>query len=57
VYTPGGTARAAVKKRGNGAEVRILAGILAEARLVLNEELDVRKEAARIIIEAMRRKS
>jgi antitoxin MazE len=48
--------RAAVKKWGNSAAVRIPAGILAEARLVLDEEVDVREEAGRIVIESIRRK-
>jgi len=36
--------------------VRIPASALAEARLVLDEEVDIRQEAGRIIIEPIRRK-
>jgi antitoxin MazE len=48
--------RTAVKKWGNSAAIRIPAGLLADARLVLDEEVDVREEAGRIVIEPTRRK-
>jgi antitoxin MazE len=48
--------RAAVKKWGNSAAVRIPAGILADARLVLDDAVEVRHEAGRIVIEPVRRK-
>jgi antitoxin MazE len=48
--------RTAVKKWGNSAAIRIPAGLLADARLVLDEVVDVREEAGRIVIEPMRRK-
>jgi antitoxin MazE len=48
--------RAAVKKWGNSAAVRIPAGILADARLVLDDAVEVRHEAGRIVIERVQRK-
>jgi antitoxin MazE len=48
--------RTAVKKWGNSAAVRIPSSALAEARLVLDEEVEVRHEAGRIVIEPIRRK-
>ena len=46
--------RATVKQCGNGAAVRIPASILHKAQLELNEAVDVREEAGRIIIEPVR---
>jgi antitoxin MazE len=48
--------KTAVKKWGNSAAVRIPASALAEARLVLDDEVDVRHESGRIVIEPIRRK-
>ena len=48
--------RAAVKKWGNSAAVRIPAGVLADARLVLDDAVEVRHEAGRIVIKPVRRK-
>jgi antitoxin MazE len=46
--------RAVVKKWGNSASVRIPAAVMQAARLKLNEAVDVREEAGRIVIEPER---
>lgn len=43
--------RVVVKKWGNSASVRIPASVLEAARLHLDQPVDVREEAGRIIIE------
>lgn len=43
--------RVQVKKWGNSASVRIPASIMAAAALRINQEVDVREEEGRIIIE------
>ncbi len=49
--------RATVKKWGNSAAVRIPAPIMQATRLDLDEVVDVREEAGRIVIEPVRQKS
>jgi antitoxin MazE len=44
-----------VKKWGNSASVRIPAAVMAAADLHLEQPVDVREEAGRIIIEPIRR--
>ncbi len=46
--------RGAVKKWGNSAAVRIPASVLEAARVRLDQPVDVREEAGRIIIEPLR---
>ena len=48
--------RAVVKKWGNSASVRIPASVMEAARLELDEPVDVREEAGRVVIEPLRRK-
>lgn len=48
--------KATVKKWGNSAAVRIPASILQAAHLDLDEFVDVREEAGRIVIEPLRQK-
>jgi antitoxin MazE len=48
--------RAVVKKWGNSASVRLPAAVMQAAHLDLNDAVDVREEAGRIIIEPLRRK-
>jgi len=48
--------RAAVKKWGNSASVRIPATVLEAAHLELDDPVDVREEAGRIVIEPVNRK-
>jgi antitoxin MazE len=48
--------RAAVKKWGNSASVRIPAAVMQAARLDLDDPVDVREESGRIIIEPERRR-
>ena len=43
-----------VKKWGNGASVRIPADIMVAAALSLDQAVDVREEAGRIVIEPIR---
>ncbi|WP_428376411.1 AbrB/MazE/SpoVT family DNA-binding domain-containing protein [Lichenicoccus sp.] len=43
-----------VKKWGNSAAVRIPAGVLEAAQVHLDQPVDVREEAGRIIIEPLR---
>jgi antitoxin MazE len=49
--------RAKVKKWGNSAAVRIPASVMQAARLALDEAVDVREEAGRIVIEPVRQKT
>jgi antitoxin MazE len=48
--------RVAVKKWGNSAAVRIPAAVLESARVRIDEEVDIREEAGRIVIEPVREK-
>jgi antitoxin MazE len=48
--------RATVKKWGNSAAVRIQVSVMQATRLDLDEAVDVREEAGRIVIEPVRRK-
>jgi antitoxin MazE len=48
--------RAAIKKWGNSAAVRIPASILQTADLDVDEAVEVREECGRIVIEPVRRK-
>lgn len=49
--------RARVRKWGNSPAVRIPAAVMRTVRLELDEVVDVREEAGRIVIEPVRRKS
>ena len=49
--------RAKVKKWGNSAAVRIPASVMQVTRLNLDEVVDVREEAGRIVIEPVRQKT
>jgi len=46
--------RAVVKKWGNSASVRIPASVMVAAGLTVNQQVDLREEGGRIIIEPMR---
>lgn len=48
--------RATVKKWGNSAAVRIPASVMQATRLDLDQAVDVREEAGRIVIEPVRKK-
>ena len=48
--------RATVKKWGNSAAVRIPASVMQATRLGLDEAVDIREEAGRIVIEPLRQK-
>ncbi len=48
--------KAAVRKWGNSASVRIPAAVLQAAHLDLDDPVDVREEAGRIVIEPLQRK-
>ena len=48
--------RAAIKKWGNSAAVRIPASVLQAARLEADEAVEVREESGRIVIEPVRRR-
>ena len=50
------TMRATVKKWGNSAAVRIPASVMQATHLDLDEVVDVREEAGRIVIEPVRQK-
>jgi antitoxin MazE len=52
----GGTVKAAIKKWGNSAAVRIPAAVLQTARMEVDEAVEVREESGRIVIEPVRRK-
>jgi antitoxin MazE len=49
--------RTKVKKWGNSAAVRIPASVMQATRLDLDEVVEVREEAGRIVIEPVRQKS
>jgi antitoxin MazE len=49
--------RATVRKWGNSAAVRIPASVMQATRLDLDEAVDVREEAGRIVIEPLRQKT
>jgi antitoxin MazE len=49
--------RASVKKWGNSAAVRIPAAVLEATQVHLDEEVDIREEAGRIVIEPVRDRS
>lgn len=49
--------RVTVKKWGNSAAVRIPASVMQATRLDLDEVVDVREEAGRIVIEPVRQKT
>jgi antitoxin MazE len=49
--------RAMVKKWGNSAAVRIPSSVMQAMRLDLNEAVDLREEAGRIVIEPVRQKT
>ena len=49
--------RATVKKWGNSAAVRIPASVMQATRLDLDQAVDVREEAGRIVIEPVRKKT
>ena len=48
--------RAAIRKWGNSAAVRIPASVLQTAQLEVDESVDVREESGRIVIAPLRRK-
>ena len=48
--------RGTVKKWGNSAAVRIPAAVLEAARVSVDELVDVREEAGRIVIEPVRKR-
>ena len=48
--------RAAIRKWGNSAAVRIPSAVLRTARIGLDEAVDVREESGRIVIEPVRGK-
>ena len=49
--------RATVRKWGNSAAVRIPVSVMQAMRLALDEAVDVREEAGRIVIEPVRQKT
>ena len=49
--------KALVKKWGNSAAVRIPAAVMQAIHLELDDEVDVREEAGRIVIQPIRRKN
>lgn len=49
--------RAKVRKWGNSAAVRIPAAVMQATRLDLDEVVEVREEAGRVVIEPVRKKS
>jgi antitoxin MazE len=49
--------KAVVRKWGNSAAVRIPASVMQAARLELDESVDVREEAGRIVVEPVRKKT
>jgi antitoxin MazE len=46
--------KAVVKKWGNSASVRIPASVMQAAKLRLDQPVDVREEAGRVVIEAIK---
>jgi antitoxin MazE len=49
--------KATVRKWGNSAAIRIPASVMQASRLGLDEVVDVREEAGRIVIEPIRQKT
>ena len=49
--------KATVRKWGNSAAIRIPASVMQASRLDLDEVVDVREEAGRIVIEPVRQKT
>lgn len=49
--------KATVKKWGNSAAVRIPASVLAATHLHLDEDVEIREEDGRIVIESVREKT
>jgi antitoxin MazE len=49
--------KTSVKKWGNSAAVRIPPSVMQATRLALDEVVDVREEAGRVVIEPVRRKT
>ena len=54
VYDGGARVRAMLKKWGNSVAVRIPAAVLEAAQVHLDQSVDVREEAGRIVIEPLR---
>jgi antitoxin MazE len=48
--------KVAIKKWGNSAAVRIPAAVLEASQVEIDEEVDIREEAGRIVIEPVREK-
>jgi antitoxin MazE len=48
--------RIAIKKWGNSAAVRIPASVLQATQLEIDEEVDIREESGRVVIEPVREK-
>jgi antitoxin MazE len=48
--------KAAIRKWGNSASVRIPAGVLRAAKLDIDDAVDVREEGGCVVIEPVRRK-
>jgi len=48
--------RASVKKWGNSAAIRIPAAVLEATQVKIDEQVDIREEAGRIVIEPVREK-
>lgn len=48
--------RIAIKKWGNSAAVRIPASVLEATKLEIDEEVDIREESGRVVIEPVREK-
>jgi antitoxin MazE len=51
------TMKATVRKWGNSAAIRIPASVMQASRLDLDEVVEVREEAGRIVIEPVRKKT
>ena len=49
--------KSVVRKWGNSAAIRIPAAVMQAMQLALDEPVDVREEAGRIVIEPVRRRS
>jgi antitoxin MazE len=49
--------KSVVKKWGNSAAVRIPAAVMQATRLEVDEPVDVREEAGRVVIEPIRKKT
>ncbi len=57
IYVEDKTVKGLIKKWGNSAAVRIPAGVLSEARIELEDPVDIREERGRIVIEPVRLKT